>query len=90
VTFRSRDIWQQQAPPGDISYSELYHWRTVAKWRGLTWEAFCDLDTDSQAGYIAEYECVMRLQTLEAEHQRKEQERKARQARMTARGKRQR
>ena len=85
MTFRQRDIWQQPTPKGDISYSELYHWRKVAKWRNLTWEAFCDLESDAQAGYIAEYECDARLSTLEAEWQRKEQERKSRQARMRAR-----
>jgi hypothetical protein len=88
VTFRNRDIWQQSSPKGDVSYSAIFHWRKVAKWRGLTWEVFCELEPDAQAGYIAEYECEARLSSLEAEHQRKEQERKSRQARMNARGKR--
>jgi hypothetical protein len=65
-------------PAGGASYSQVYHWRSVARWRGLTWEAFCELDVDAQAGYIAEYETEMRLAALEAEWQRKELERKSR------------
>ena len=59
------------APAGRSAYSALYHWRCVARWRGLTWEAFRMLPPDDQAGYIAEYETAMRLDALEAEAQRK-------------------
>jgi uncharacterized protein (DUF2235 family) len=54
----------------------VYHWRSAARWRGLTWEHWCRLDVDAQAGYLAEYETELRLSALEAEWQRKEQERK--------------
>jgi hypothetical protein len=49
----------------------------VARWRGLTWEYFRRLQPDDQAGYIAEYETAIRLESLEAEADRKEAERKA-------------
>jgi hypothetical protein len=58
--------------------------RSAAKWRGITWEYFSELDTQAQAGYLAEYETAGRLQALEAEHQRREQARKQRQARAAA------
>jgi hypothetical protein len=58
--------------------------RSAVKWRGLTWEYFCELDEPDQAGYIAEYETAMRLQALEAEHQRKTAMRKQRQAKAAA------
>lgn len=71
-------------PAGNASYSAVYHWRSVARWRGITWEAWCDLDTDAQAGYIAEYETEMRLRALEAEWQRKTMERRQQAQRQTA------
>ena len=49
----------------------------MARWRGLTWEYFRRLPPDEQAGYIAEYEVTLRLESLEAEAQRKEAERRA-------------
>lgn len=61
----------------------------MARWRGLTWEQFCRLAIDAQAGYIAEYETEMRMQALEAEWQRKEAERRqkaAQQRRAAQRG----
>lgn len=74
-------------PRGRASYSQVYHWRSAARWRGLTWEQWCELDADAQAGYIAEYETELRLSALEAEWQRKETERrqKAAQQRQAAR-----
>jgi hypothetical protein len=54
--------------------------RCAAKWRGITWEYFSRLETQAQAGYLAEYETAMRLAALEADAQRKEQTRKQRQA----------
>lgn len=77
MTFLNRPLARWTAPTGRSRYSELYHWRCVARWRGLTWEAFRRLHPDDQAGYIAEYETALKLDTLEAEAARKEAERRA-------------
>ena len=84
MTFQGRDIWRITTPKGDVSYHRLYHWRSAARWRGLTWEAFAELDESAQAAYIAEYETALRLETLQAETRRKADARAARQARARA------
>jgi len=70
-------VWSLPAPASKAGYSRTYHWRRAARWRGLSWEQWCRLEPDAQAGYIAEYESELRLAVLESEHQRKELERKA-------------
>jgi hypothetical protein len=74
----------QSAPKSETGYSILYHMRSAVKWRGLTWEYFCELDEQAQAGYVAEYETAMRLGALEAEAQRKAMKRRQRQAKAAA------
>jgi hypothetical protein len=56
----------------------VYHWRSVARWRGLSWEQWRRLHPDDQAGYIAEYLTHHKLAYLEAESQRKKAEARAR------------
>lgn len=77
ATFRGKALDRWPTRTGRSSYSTLYHWRCVARWRGLTWEYFSRLPPDAQAGYIAEYETAHRLEYLEAEAARKEAERRA-------------
>lgn len=50
----------------------------MARWRGLSWETFRRLHPDDQAGYIAEYETALKLESLEHEAARKEAERRQR------------
>ena len=77
ATFRGKPLDRWPTRTGYSSYSTLYHWRCVARWRGLTWEYFRRLPPDDQAAYIAEYETALRIENLEAEAQRKEAERRA-------------
>lgn len=51
--------------------------RRVAKWRGLPWEYFRELDTDDQAAYVAEYETEMKFDYLDAIDRLRKQRRAA-------------
>ena len=53
-------------PKGHVSQTWLFYLRLVARWRGLTWEYFRELDTDDQAAYVAEYEITTKLDILDA------------------------
>ena len=55
--------------------------RLVARWRGLTWEYFRELDTDDQAAYAAEYEVEMKFGYLEAMDRLRRQRRNAKRGR---------
>lgn len=85
MTFQGKPLDRWATPTGNAGYSTLYHWRACARWRGLTWEYFRSLSADDQAGYIAEYETALKLETLEYEAARKAAERKARRSRMHGR-----
>lgn len=53
-------------PKGSASYNWLYKLRLVARWRGLSWEYFRELETDDQAAYAAEYDTTHKFEALEA------------------------
>jgi hypothetical protein len=78
VTFLGRPLGRYRTPPGRARSSAIFHWRSCARWRGLSWEHFRDLDPDDQAAYLAEYETTMALEYLEAEASRKAAERTSR------------
>lgn len=78
MTYQGRPLERWPIPHGKASSSALYHWRSIARWRGLSWEYFRTLDPDAMAGYIAEYETATSLEALEAEQARKEAARRAR------------
>ena len=52
----------------------MLHYREAAKWAGVSWAVFCDLALDEQAGIIAHYETMTRLEAVEAEDHRREAE----------------
>lgn len=79
--FLGRPLERHRSPRGRASYSALFEWRTVARWRGLTWEYFRRLAPDDQAAYIAEYRTTLKLDGLEAREAQKDAERHARRAR---------
>ena len=53
-------------PAGAFSFASEYELLRAARWRGLTWEAFDALDSDSQALIIAEYRIEMRYQSVDS------------------------
>jgi hypothetical protein len=81
VTYQGKPLDRWPLPHGDATYEDVFHWRTVARWRGITWEAWEALDAWDQAGYLAEYAAVTKLQWLQAETDRKRAEARAKAAR---------
>lgn len=61
-----------------MNHSWLFYMRQVARWRGLTWEYFRELDVDDQAAYVAEYEIVTALDYHDTIDRMRQQRRKAR------------
>jgi hypothetical protein len=66
VTWKGTPIDRLTAPKSLAKLGWLFVLRRVARWRGLTWESFRRLDTDDAAAYVAEYECEMKLESLDA------------------------
>lgn len=52
--------------------------RVVARWRGLSWEYFRELDTDDQAAYAAEYDTQLAFDYQEAVDRLRKQRRAGR------------
>jgi hypothetical protein len=77
VSWSGKALERYPAGRGRAAYATVYHWRRVAKWRGLTWEYFRKLAPDDQAGYIAEYETEAHLDHLEAEHAKQQAKQRA-------------
>ena len=67
MLFRGQSIWSQTPPQSKTRYGTLLHWREAAKWAGVAWATFSELDTDEQGMIIAQYECMTRLEALEAQ-----------------------
>jgi len=63
-------------PKGRAGFNWLYTLRRVAKWRGLTWEYFTQLDPDDAAAYVAEYLTETELESHEAIYQARKQRRR--------------
>lgn len=41
-------------------------WMRAARWHGLTWRAWCDLDGEEQSFLVAAYETLMQCEAVEA------------------------
>ncbi len=76
--WQGRPLERWPTPAGKVSYSQIFHWRRCAHWRGLTWEYFSRLPIEAQAAYVAEYETATKLEALEIESARKAAEQRAR------------
>lgn len=63
---------------GSQSYAWIYKLRRVARWRGLTWEYFRDLESDDQAAYVAEYDIEHGFEYQEALDRLRKQRRASR------------
>lgn len=61
-----------------MGFTFLFKLRRVARWRGLSWEYFRDLDTDDQAAYVAEYDIEHKLDALESLDRLRKQRRRGR------------
>lgn len=66
MTWKGTPIDRLTVPHAPARMGWQFVMRRVARWRGLTWEYFRKLDSDDQAAYIAEYECEMKLEALDA------------------------
>jgi hypothetical protein len=66
ATWKGTPLDRLQTKKGSQGFNWLFKLRTVARWRGLTWEHFRMLEIDDQAGYVAEYEIAMKFDYLEA------------------------
>lgn len=53
--------------PGGIRHNAVLLWVKAARWHGITWEHFCDLDGDRQSFLIASYVTVMQCEAVEAQ-----------------------
>jgi hypothetical protein len=51
-------------PRGQVSYSQELHYREAARWAHYQWHQFTQLDTDEQAGIIAHYEVIHRIDAI--------------------------
>jgi hypothetical protein len=76
VTIAGKALDRWRVPSGATRYSWGFHLRRVARWRGMAWEAFSELDVDAQAAYIAEYETEQRISAVEYERQRPKRKRR--------------
>ena len=61
-----------------MQYDRTLHYREAARWAGYNWTEFCDLSPDDQAGVIANYETIHKIEAIHAHEQYKEAKRKAR------------
>jgi hypothetical protein len=53
-----------------MGFTAEYELLRAARWRGLAWEQFDNLDSDSQALIVAEYRIEMRFVAVDAQAQR--------------------
>lgn len=68
-------------PKGKINYTAELHYREAARWAGYNWSEFLALEDFQQAGVIAHYETIHRIEAVEAHEQYKEAQRKAKRKR---------
>lgn len=65
MTFRGKPIDKIRTPRSGLQYSEAYARCAASRWAGFrTVEEFADLDDDTQARLIAEYETAMQIQAV--------------------------
>jgi hypothetical protein len=57
-------VFRIHAPRNGAAYSLFFEWLEAAHWRGLTWEAFCELDGSDQSLVIAHYRTHMQLEAV--------------------------
>lgn len=56
ATWRTTPLEKFRYTKGPEGFNLLFKLRRVARWRGVPWEYFRELDTDDQAAYVAEYD----------------------------------
>lgn len=84
ATFKGRDIWGIPLPRSGFQYSAALEWGLVALAWGGGWQAFVDLDGDTQAYLIAVYRAKQRMAAIEAKDQADRERRAARRQRGNA------
>lgn len=47
-------------------YSQEMHWRLVARWNGMTFDQFLDLEGEEQSRLVAAYETSMQIDAVVA------------------------
>lgn len=64
VTFRGRDIFSYSVPRAGLQCNAIFEWRQAAKWAGVEWSTFCDLDGYEQSAIVAQYLTHMQLEAV--------------------------